>query len=106
MVRSAVATNRSYKRQCSHCTLVTRERPQPRLLRALRQVHPELQDECTVVGQRPLEAENPIELLVELSGATAPVDAVEHGMRVPRAEKQADAPARRQVTPVAPVLGA
>jgi hypothetical protein len=79
---------------------------QPGLLRGLRQVHPELEDERAVVGQRALEAEDALELLVELRRGPPPVDAVEDRPRVPGAEKEAHASARRQVAPEAPVLGA
>ena len=54
---------RSYIRQCFHCRLVTRHRVsgfrlellQPLLLLAPAEVHPELQDQRAIVGQRLLE---------------------------------------------------
>ena len=81
MMRSAAATNASYIRQCFHWRLVTRhlrqrialELFQALLLRALAQVHPELQDERAIVGQRFLERRHAAELLVELRGLDAPM---------------------------------
>ena len=75
------------------------------LLSVLPQVHPELEDQRTVVGERPLEAADAIELLVELRAAVAAIDTIEKRTRVPRAEEQAEAALPGEVAPVAPVLG-
>jgi hypothetical protein len=55
------------------------ERSQALFLRALPEVHPELQDQRAVVGQVALERCNTGELPVELRRADAAIDAIEHG---------------------------
>ena len=78
---------------------------QPALLLTLSEMHPELEDEGVVRGQRALELHGAIEPAREIRLAAVPVDAIENRPRVPRAQEQADASARRQVAPVAPVFG-
>ncbi len=75
------------------------------LLRGLAEVHPELEDQRAVGGERLLELDDAVQALVEFGLRQPAVDAVEHGPRVPAAQKQADAPARRERPPEAPVLG-
>ena len=84
--RSAAATNRPYMRQCCHCSFVTRQLVSGSfssfrrcfLCALLPEMHPELEDERAVVGQRALEAGDPIELLVEVGASASAVDAIEH----------------------------
>ena len=84
--------------------LILLERPQPFLLFALPEVHPELEDEGAAVGQVALERGNSRQLPIELRDADSAVDAIEDGTRIPRAGEQPDATAWRQVAPVPPVL--
>ena len=77
---------------------------QPPPLLILAKVHPELQDERAVGGERALELDDVIEPPVEVGFGAVAVDAIENRPRIPRAEEQPDAPFRRQIAPVAPVL--
>ena len=75
-------------------------------LSALSEVHPELEDERTVVGHRPLERGDALELSVEVGGSRTSVHAIEDGTGIPRAQKQADAASGRQIAPVPPIFRA
>ena len=65
-------------------------------------MHPELDDDRAIVGQRSLEGGNLVEQRVEFRRAGAPCDAIENRRGIPGAEKDGDAPARGQVAPVPP----
>ena len=77
---------------------------EPLLLRPLVEVHPELQDQRAVVGERPLELDDLVEARAELGAAQPPLDAIDERPGVPGAQEEADPPLRRQVAPEAPVL--
>ena len=82
------------------------QRFQALLLRLPIEMHPELEDQGAVVGEGPLERGNAREAPVERARPDAPVGAVQQGRGIPGAEEEPEAPARRQVAPVAPELGA
>ena len=81
------------------------QRLQALLLRVSVEMHPELEDQGAVVGERPLERRDAREAPVERRLADAPVGAVHQRRGIPGAEEEPEAPALRQVAPVAPELG-
>ena len=58
------------------------------LLRLLVEVHPELEDQRPVVGERPLERRNAFEFPIERTGPDTPVGAVQQGRGIPGAEEE------------------
>ena len=81
------------------------QRLQALLLRLSVEVHPELEDQRTVVGERALERRDAREPPVERARPDAPVGAVQQRRGIPGAEEEAEPPPRRQVAPIAPELG-
>ena len=77
---------------------------QPGLLRALIEMHPELQDERAVIREAALEVDDLIEPRAELGPVDPPVDPVDQRSGVPGAQEEPDAALRRQVAPEPPVL--
>ena len=81
------------------------QRLQALLLRLSVEMHPELEDQRTVVGERALERRDAREPPVERARPDAPVGAVQQRRGIPGAEEEAEPPPRRQVAPIAPELG-
>ena len=78
------------------------ERGQPRLLRRLRQVEPELQHQHAVADQHPLMPRDRLQPLVEGRRLQRAADAVDDRLGVPRAEQDADVTFRGQCVPEPP----
>ena len=66
------------------------------------EIKEELDDDRTIVRQRPLKGPDPIETALERVLATDPRDSVVNGGTVPGVEKKADPATRRQRPPVTP----
>ena len=106
--------NRSYCLNRAQSVSVMRQRVfgsacqcgQPLLLRLLRQMEPELQQQRAFVDQHALEPHDAFQRAGERVVADLAGDAVEDRVAVPGAEQDADAPLGRQGLPVAPHAGA
>src|SRR5262249_23576974 len=78
------------------------ELPETLLLGRARQVQPVLEDQDALAMEHLLQRDDPIERPVELERADASERAVDQRLGIPGAEEDADAPAGRQLAPVAP----
>jgi len=75
---------------------------QPLPLSLFAQVHPELDDDRAIVGERALEGGHLVEQRVEFRLVGPSRHAIENRRGVPCAEKDRHAPARGQIAPVPP----
>ena len=78
----------------------------PGYQRLLAQVHPQLEEQVAVLGQRLLERVDLIQLRFELGVGRLAIHPLKQRIRVPGAEEQTDVTPRREVPPESPVVRA